>query len=454
MATLTAVVTAYNDKENIKYTLEGLVEQTTEEFDVVVVVDAACDMETKTLIREYCDEYVGFKYVDVPHCLVPEARNVGVKHASGELVYFIDGGDYISPDSIQSILDCAEETKADIIIPRYYSSGENEPFYDRWIDQLCVAPSIDRFDRALFNTLDFEGKVFRKKFFDLYSLQFPAIPIMYTADFLLKCVFGCDAKVSGVSGAIYARRRGIYSAGFPEKGEPSESNLDILMSFYDKAFLDLKALIEEETGTYDGDEYSVQEMLTVYFTEITNRFYRYFWYLTDDCLEKIRNKYEEISALLTEDRRNSLNEEFKDLRFPGMYITRKDAANLPMFSIFADITDSSRLDEFINSLYIQKFPFFELFVKESIAESEMFPEIWRNCENIIVLPDAGFYAAARTQASGVTITVKDPAPLDPRILSELSLTKAPKSFFQYIFTSKRKKYSAKTYLKNKGLAIQ
>lgn len=453
MVTLTAIVIAYNSKENIKYTLEGLVEQSTEEFDVVVV-DTGCDIATKALIKEYCDEYVGFKYVEIPHCLVPEARNVGVKHAKGELVYFIDGGDYISPDTVQSILDAADETKADIFIPRYYSSGENEPYYDRWTDLLVVVPEIDRFDRALLNTLDFDGRVYRKKFFDLYSLQFPATPVFYNAAFLLKCIYGCDAKVSGVSGAIYARRHGVYKDGFTEKGEPSGNNLDILMSVYDEAYVNIKNIIEEETGAVDGDEYTIQEILTVYFSEITNKFYRYFWYLSDESLDKIRNKYEEISALLTEERRKKLNEEFRDLRFPGMYITRHDAAELPLFSILADLSDNTQLDEFINSLYIQKFPFFELFIKKSAAEDDSFPERWRSVENITVLPDEGFFASARAKAKGVTINVKDPTPLDPRILSELSLTKAPKSFIQYMFTSKRKQYSAKAYLKNKGLAMQ
>ena len=127
---------------------------------------------------------------------------------------------------------------------------------------------------------------------------------------------------------------------------------------------------------------------------------------------------------------------------------------MPLFSIFADLSDNTRLDDFINSLYIQKFPFFELFVKESAANDPSFPEKWRNAENITVLPDNGFYAKARAEAKGLTINVKDPSPLDPRILSELSVTKAPRSFIQYMFSSKRKHYAAKTYLKNKGLAMQ
>lgn len=453
MATLTVIVTAYTDADNIKYTLEGLCEQSTEDFDVVIV-DNGCDEEAKAVISSYCEEYVGFESFEIAHCLVPAARNAGVKKAKGELVYFIDGGDYIAPDTVESILNTADEIKADIFSPRFYVAGENEPYYDTWMDMLATVPDIDRFDRALLNTLDFDGRVYKKKFFDLYSLEFPNTPVYYNAAFLTKCLFGCDAKASGVAGAIYAKRQGVFKNGFPEGGEPSDENLDIAISVFEEAYLSVKAIIEEETGNVDGDEYTVQEILTVYFEELTNRFYRYFWYLSDDALEKLRNKYEGISALLTKERREKINKTFSDLRFPQMYITRNDAAQMPLFSIFADLSDNTRLDEFINSLYIQKFPFFELFVKESAANDPSFPEKWRNAENITVLPDNGFYAKARAEAKGLTINVKDPSPLDPRILSELSVTKAPRSFIQYMFSSKRKHYAAKTYLKNKGLAMQ
>lgn len=453
MATLTVIVTSVNDAEKLKYTFEGLVEQTTEDFDVIVV-NTGCDAPAKEVIDRYCGEYVGFEAIDIPHCLVPEARNAGVKQAKGEIVYFIDGGDYISPETVENILKTAGETKCDIITPRYYVAGEHEPYYDSWMDMLATVPEIDRFDRALLNTLDADGRVYKKKFFDLYNLQFPATPLFYNAAFLVKCLFGCDASMTGVAGAIYAKRNGIYKDGFPERGEPSEDNMDVLISVYEEAYSNIKSIIEEETGGFDGDEYTAQEILTVYFTELTDRFYRYFWYLSDEALEKLREKYEAISALLTAERREKLNKNFSDLRFPQMYITRKDAADLPLFSILADLSDNTQLDEFINSLYNQKFPFFELFVKESAANDPSFPEKWRGCENITVLPDSGFYAKARAEAGGLSINVKDPTPLDPRILSELSVTKAPRSFIQYMFASKRKQYSAKTYLKNKGLAIQ
>lgn len=453
MATLTVILTGCNDTAKMKYTLEGLVEQSVEDFDVIIV-DKGCDDAAKAIIKEYADEYVGFEVMEIPRCLVPDARNAAVKNAKGELLLFIDGGDYISPDTVECILASAEQTKADIFSPRYYSSGEHEPFYDTWMDMLATVPDIDRFDRALLNTLDRDGRVIRKKFFDLYNITFPSVPVYYNASLLLKCIFGCGAKMTGVAGAIYARRNGIFNDGFPEGAQPSEKTLDIAISVFEEAYFDIKSIIEEETGTFDGDEYTAQEILSVYFEELTNSFYRYFWYLSDEALEKLRGKYEEISQLLTAERREKLNKTFFDLRFPQMYVTRSDAATLPLFSILADFSNNDGLEEFINSLYIQKFPFFELFISKSAADSPFFPERWRNTENIKVVPDEGFYAKARAQAAGITINVKDPAPLDPRILSELSVTKAPKSFIQYIFSSKRKQYSAKTYLKSKGLNMQ
>ena len=51
MATLTVIVTAFNNAEELKYTFEGLVEQSSEEFDVVIV-DTGCNEDAKKVIKE------------------------------------------------------------------------------------------------------------------------------------------------------------------------------------------------------------------------------------------------------------------------------------------------------------------------------------------------------------------------------------------------------------------
>lgn len=451
MAKLTVAVTVLCNKEQLKYTLEGLCEQTTEDFGVLIMCGKTDD-ETLELAREYCGEYVGFELKETELQTVPSLRNAAFAAASTELVWFIDGGDYISPESVEKALEVYEETNADIITTRYYLSAEGEPHYLDWSDMLATVPHIDKFDRALLNTLDLDGRIYKKKFFDLYSIRFPEQPVMYNAAFLLKCLFGCDASAAGVAGAIYDRRTGVYLSGFANGAQPCSENLKLTCELFDSALVDVKGLIEEDTGSFDGDEFTFQEMLFVYFGTLTDNFYRYFWYLTDDDLKTLREKFEAISSLMVEERRKKIGTVFSDLRFPSMYMTRADAAKLPAFSLLADFSDKEAVDEFIDSLYIQKLPFFELFIRESLKEN--IPEQWLACENLHILPDENFFAAARAQSSGAVINVKDPSPFDPKLLSELSLAKTPKAFLQYVFASKRKKYTAKTFLKNKGLSIQ
>ena len=46
---------------------------------------------------------------------VAAARNFGLSVASGEYVYFFDSDDYISPNTLELLVDKAKETDADLI---------------------------------------------------------------------------------------------------------------------------------------------------------------------------------------------------------------------------------------------------------------------------------------------------------------------------------------------------
>jgi glycosyltransferase involved in cell wall biosynthesis len=452
MAKITVVVTSRDNTEGLRYSLESLCEQSDEEFDVLVVQRGKVEGNL-ALIREYCDEYVGFSYLTGPEgCSVPAARNLGAAQAAGELLLFMNEGDYLAPESIEAFKKAYEDTKADILCPRLYISGENEPYYLDWADMLATVPHIGRFDEALLHTLDAEGRVFKKRFFDLYSLRFPDQPVFYNTAFLTECVYKCDASLTGVAGAVYDTHAGVFMRGFPEGSAPCGENLKLACRLYDSVVQVVKTYIEEETGGFTGDEYTYQEILFVYFKMLTDRFYRFFWFLTDEDIAFLRDKYEALSAEMTESRREKLKTAFADLRFPAMYVTRADAAAVPMVSLLIDFPDVQGLPALLRSLYLGRLPFFEVFVRESMRAGV--PEAFINHENMHILPDAGFFAAARGKAAGVPINVRSAEPLDPKVLSELSVTKAPVSFYQYLFASKRKKYSAKTFLKKKGMSLR
>lgn len=451
MNSITVAVVANGSAEELKYTLESVVAQSTEDFDVITVCGGSPD-DVTAAAHEYADEYVGFSVLECEKMLIPQCRNLAAANAKTEYIMFVDAGDYLAPENIEKILKTAEDKKPDIITTRYYVSDEGEPYYEHWNDLLATVPDADRFDRALLNSLETEGRVFKKKFFDLYAEGYPASPVFYNASFLAKCVFDYGATAAGCAGAVYDRRHGVFADGFAEGAEPSPENLQTLINLSDHLLESAAAIIKETTGAFDGDEYAYQELLSVSFGFITDRFYRFFWYITDEMLTEIKNAFESLTDKMTEDRKKKISAEYADLRFPAMYMTHEDAVRMPMFSLIADFNAKAGLADFLSSLYASRFPFFELFMRESARETV--PEEFAAMPNLRFLPDKSFFTDARAQAKGVPINIKDASPLDVRTLSELSVSKAPRGLFQYLFGLKRKQYSAKTYLKQKGLNMR
>lgn len=448
---ITVAVTAGNDKEKLKITLESLVAQSTEEFEVLTVCPDVPEDVLKTA-KEYADEYVGFTVVVCEKKLIPACRNLAAKNAKTEYLLFADEGDYIGPDSLENIITAVKDKKPDIVTTRYYISGEGEPFYEHWNDLLATVPTVDRFDRALFNSLETEGRVFKKKFFDLYSEGYPEVPAFYNTAFLTKCLFDYGASVAGCAGAVYDRENGLIACGLTENERPTKENLEYLSRLSEKILADIADIIKETTGAFDGDEFAYQEMLFVIFSFVTNRFYRFFWHIDDEILSLIKDLLEKLTDKMTDERKKKVSTEFSDLRFPAMYMKQEDAVKMPMFSLIADFGAKNDLGDFFSSLYISRFPFFDLYIRDGIKD--YVPEEYINMPNIHILPDKGFFTEARNKADGIQINVKDPSPLDPKTLSELSLAKLPRGLFQHMFSLKRKQYSTKTYLKRKGLNIK
>lgn len=451
MNPITVAVIANENKDELVYTLESIVAQSTEDFDVIIVLNGSNE-DVSAAANEYESEYVGFSVLQSDKKLIPECRNFAAENAKTEYIMFADAGDYLAPENIEKISQTINDKKPDIITTRYYVSGEGEPYYEHWNDLLATVPDADCFDRALLNSLDTEGRVFKKKFFDLYAEGYPSVPAFYNAAFLTKCVFDYGATVSGCAGAVYDRRHGVYSDGFTAETAPTPENLKYLAEISDKVLNNAAAIIKETTGAFDGDEFAYQELFFIFFGLITDRFYRFFWYLSDDMLGDIKASFEKLTDRMTEDRKKKIASEFADLRFPAMYMKTEDAVKMPMFGIIADFTAANDPNDFLSSLYISRFPFFELFLRESTRDKV--GEEFKKMPNLYFLPDKNFFTDARTKTKGIPITVKDSAPLDTRTLSELSVSKAPHGLFQHLFGLKRKQYAAKTYLKQKGLNMK
>lgn len=114
---LSIIVPVFNmaSEGKLEYCLESLVSQTVEDYEIIAVDDCSTD-DSLRVLQDY-----ERRYPDKFHAVHSEvnrhqggAKNIGLKLAQGEWVGFIDSDDWITPDMYRRLIECAEQTGADL----------------------------------------------------------------------------------------------------------------------------------------------------------------------------------------------------------------------------------------------------------------------------------------------------------------------------------------------------
>lgn len=119
MYKLSIIIPYYNTYELTKELLEKLMQQITDDVEIIVVDDGCNDARLDNLVMSNNNISILHRYKNSGNASIP--RNLGLDMAVGEYIAFIDSDDMINDDYISRILK-AIETKPDIV----YLSWETE----------------------------------------------------------------------------------------------------------------------------------------------------------------------------------------------------------------------------------------------------------------------------------------------------------------------------------------
>lgn len=97
MPKFSIIMPVYNVCDYIEKCLDSVISQSFEDYEVIVVNDGSTDSSVD-IARKYNVNIINQKNKGLS-----EARNVGVKHASGEYLIFLDSDDYIDKDLLFNI---------------------------------------------------------------------------------------------------------------------------------------------------------------------------------------------------------------------------------------------------------------------------------------------------------------------------------------------------------------
>ncbi|MEW8956833.1 glycosyltransferase family 2 protein [Clostridium sp.] len=125
MIDISIVIPAYNIENYISRSLDSIINQGFQNFEVLVVNDGSKD-NTEKIVRAYEDRDTRIKLINKPNGGVSSARNLGLKKSTGKYIMFIDGDDWIEPKTLESLYKRVEEEEADIALCDFYYDYDNE----------------------------------------------------------------------------------------------------------------------------------------------------------------------------------------------------------------------------------------------------------------------------------------------------------------------------------------
>lgn len=114
------VLTVYNAERFLKQCLDSILNQTYENWELILVNDGSTD-NSGEIAREFSNS-INFdntlrnvRYLEHDNSGAVFSRERGICNASGDYIFFIDADDYYDYDLIEKVDDVIEKTNADII---------------------------------------------------------------------------------------------------------------------------------------------------------------------------------------------------------------------------------------------------------------------------------------------------------------------------------------------------
>jgi poly(ribitol-phosphate) beta-N-acetylglucosaminyltransferase len=213
---VSVVIPMFNAGANLEDCLDSLLDQTLERerFEVLILDDGSTD-GSDVRADEWAKRHP--ELITVHHLAASggpaHPRNVGIERSSGRYIQFLDSDDSLGPRALERLLEVADESDADIVLPKLSCNfrGVHHPIFRKTVTHRTLA------DYPLMQNANV-SKLVRREFLFANNVRFPEGPqyIEDTTFCLLAYAHAKSVAVVGDTACYFYRRR---RTGGPSIGE-------------------------------------------------------------------------------------------------------------------------------------------------------------------------------------------------------------------------------------------
>lgn len=191
---ISVILPTYNVAPYLDQAIDALLQQTIKNYEIIFVDDGSTD-QSASIIRKYQETHENIYLYQQNNQYAGVARNVGLGHAKGKYLFFLDPDDFIEPTLLEYACAYAEKFSADIVLFSADIYDHNQkvftsPAWLRFPSQLPknrVFTGIEMGEKA-FHSLNPWTKIYRRSFVQKHQLKYQALYSTNDAHFAMMAI--------------------------------------------------------------------------------------------------------------------------------------------------------------------------------------------------------------------------------------------------------------------------
>lgn len=150
---ISVIVPIYNAEKYVAKSINSLVNQTLQDIEIILVNDGSKD-NSKEICENYARQDERIVIVNKENGGLADARNAGMKVATGKYIMFLDADDLFEEDSCEHMYHIIEKSRADYVIGNYQMMDEDETRWDN------TAFSMESYEEFKLDKHDYQKSFF------------------------------------------------------------------------------------------------------------------------------------------------------------------------------------------------------------------------------------------------------------------------------------------------------
>lgn len=187
---ISIIIPTYNSEKYIIECIKNVLNNTYKNYEIIIIDDGSTDNTIELINKLNIDN---LRIIKSDNKGPGIARNIGIKNAIGDYIFFIDSDDVINEDTLEVLINEIEDN--DIIIGNYkikYDNGDVEDF---------ITP-LDSSFNIFFESVTVWNRLYRKSFIINNKIEFDNLYQGEDRLFLAK-LYLYNPKVKVISNYIY-----------------------------------------------------------------------------------------------------------------------------------------------------------------------------------------------------------------------------------------------------------